>query len=71
MGDLKKHIEVKHEGIRYNCDLCEYSATRPGQVRKHKESQHKLTYNSFHFPPLEITQLIYPTTEASITNENM
>ena len=25
---LKRHIEAKHEDIRYPCDQCEYSSTR-------------------------------------------
>ena len=40
MGDLKKHKEAKHEGIRYPCDQCEYSASQKGQLKSHKEAKH-------------------------------
>ena len=25
---MKTHVESKHSGVRYNCNLCEYKATR-------------------------------------------
>ena len=38
---LKRHKEVKHEGIRYPCDQCEYSTTRMSDLKKHKEAKHE------------------------------
>ena len=32
---LKRHKEAKHEGIRYPCDQCEYSATNMGILFLH------------------------------------
>ena len=29
-----------HEGVRYPCDQCEFTATRLGYLKKHKRSQH-------------------------------
>ena len=30
----------KHEGIRYECDLCEYSASKPHTLNNHKKTIH-------------------------------
>ena len=35
------HKESKHEGIRYPCNECEYTATVAGKLRRHKENKHK------------------------------
>ena len=40
-GDLRTHVESKHEGIRYTCDQCDYKATLKKDRKKHKESQHE------------------------------
>ena len=37
---MKKHKQFKHEGIRYPCDLCDFSAGTLGILRRHKESRH-------------------------------
>ena len=41
MSALKHHKKAKHEGIRYPCDQCEYSATQVGTLKKHKEAKHE------------------------------
>jgi len=41
LGNLKKHREIKHEGIIYPCDQCEYNATEARALRKHREAKHK------------------------------
>ena len=41
MGDLKKHKEAKHEGIRYPCDQCEFAATSMSNLKVHKEAKHE------------------------------
>ena len=37
---LKRHEEVKHEGIRYGCEQCSYKATRRDHLKNHVLSQH-------------------------------
>ena len=32
---LKKHVESKHEGVRYPCLLCEYVATLESVLKRH------------------------------------
>ena len=34
-GNLKKHRESIHEGVRYPCDQCDYRATTKGNLEKH------------------------------------
>ena len=38
---MKKHNEIKHEGVRYPCVKCEYSATQPIHLEQHIESKHE------------------------------
>ena len=33
LGDLKRHKESKHEGIRYPCDQCDYVTNNVGARR--------------------------------------
>ena len=39
-GGLKRHIENKHEGIRYLCDQCEYVATQSFYLKMHQKRKH-------------------------------
>ena len=34
------HKNIKPEGIKYQCDKCEYSATQVGNLKRHKDSMH-------------------------------
>ena len=34
-GNVRKHVEAKHEGICYACDQCEYKATQPGNLQRY------------------------------------
>ena len=43
-GNLRTHVEAKHEGICYACDQCEYKATQPGNLQRHVNSMHKGTF---------------------------
>ena len=44
-GDhLKKHVEAKHLGVTYACDLCPYQATQKQNLKRH----YKLKHSSFH-----------------------
>ena len=38
---LNMHKERKHEGIRYPCDQCDYTATQASHLNRHKESKHE------------------------------
>ena len=32
-GNLKKHVEAIHEGVRYPCNQCGYKATTKGNLK--------------------------------------
>ena len=36
---LKNNKEMMHEGIRYYCDQCEYTASHLSLLKRHKESR--------------------------------
>ena len=38
---LIRHIQSKHEGIKYPCSECDYKASERGQLRKHFKSKHE------------------------------
>jgi hypothetical protein len=40
-GDLYKHKQSKHEGVRYGCDQCDHKATQQSSLTTHKQSQHE------------------------------
>ena len=40
-GDLKIHVENKHEGVRYPCSKCEYAATTTHSLKRHVKIKHK------------------------------
>ena len=42
LGNLKRHMKSKHEGIRYSCDYigCDYKATQKPDIKRHKEFKH-------------------------------
>ena len=45
-GNLKTHIQSKHEGISYICDHCDYKATTKFYLKEHVQSKHKgISYN--------------------------
>ena len=39
-GDLKIHVESKHEGVRYPCSQCEHAATTAEALKIHVKSKH-------------------------------
>ena len=39
---LKNHIETKHKGVRYPCDVCNYQALSVMNLRDHQASKHKI-----------------------------
>ena len=44
LGDFRKHVEGKHEGIRSACDQCDYKATQPGNLQRYVNSLHRGTF---------------------------
>ena len=42
----EKHNEIKHKGVRYLCDKCEYSTSRASLLKRHIENKHEgVRYN--------------------------
>jgi hypothetical protein len=41
MSSLKRHIKSLHDGVRYNCDKCSFSAKFSGELRDHKKVKHE------------------------------
>ncbi|XP_023321213.1 zinc finger Y-chromosomal protein 1 isoform X2 [Eurytemora carolleeae] len=39
-ANLKNHIRVVHEGLRFPCDLCNHMAISRGHLKTHKEAVH-------------------------------
>jgi len=39
-GNLKKHKEAKHDGIKYPCDKCDYAATQKQSLMVHMRKMH-------------------------------
>ena len=40
-GNLKVHIGSKHEGVRYQCDQCDFTAAQIGHLKGHTRSKHE------------------------------
>jgi len=38
--NLTRHVKSKHEGIRHNCDQCNYAATQASSLKRHKLTKH-------------------------------
>ena len=38
---LKYHVETKHVGKKFNCDICEFQSTSKSDFRQHIEAEHK------------------------------
>ena len=45
MVNLKIHIELVHENIKYPCNHCEYKATEKGNLKTHIESVNEKVMN--------------------------
>ena len=41
-GDLKRHVDSVHKGIKHTCPYCGDKLTEKGSLRKHIKSQHTL-----------------------------
>jgi len=40
-SNLKKHVQSKHDGIRYFCDQCDHITTQNSHLKAHIRSKHK------------------------------
>ena len=40
-SSLTRHIQSKHEGVKYACDQCDYQAARKDSLTKHIQSVHE------------------------------
>ena len=38
--NLSRHVKSKHEGIRHNCDQCNYAATQVSSLKRHRLTKH-------------------------------
>ena len=41
IGNLKRHIKNKHDGVKYFCSECDYKATQKLDIKRHKEYKHE------------------------------
>ena len=37
---LKSHIQSVHEGVTFDCEICNFKETRKGRFKSHVESVH-------------------------------
>ena len=44
-GNLKKHVELKHEGFCYYCDQCEYKAKEARTLKRQISTKHEKACN--------------------------
>ena len=40
-SSLWRHMQAVHEGLRYNCDQCEYKAIRQSSLTSHIQAVHE------------------------------
>eukprot|EP00092_Neocalanus_flemingeri_P039318 GFUD01042807.1.p1 GENE.GFUD01042807.1~~GFUD01042807.1.p1 ORF type:complete len:288 (+),score=62.85 GFUD01042807.1:44-907(+) len=40
-NNLKRHDEMKHQGIKYPCDGCEYKASSKDNLKRHSQNKHE------------------------------
>ena len=41
-SNLTRHIQTKHEGIKYACDQCDFLATQQVHLRTHLKKKHQV-----------------------------
>ena len=39
--NIRHHKELKHEGVKYPCDQCDYVATNSSNQKRHKNAMHE------------------------------
>ena len=52
---IKTHKMSVHEGIKYQCDQCDYKATYNGNIKKHKMSVHQGI--KYHFMLMKVSNI--------------
>ena len=40
ISGLFAHTKIKHEGVKYSCNQCEYKATTNGNLKMNQQSKH-------------------------------
>ena len=45
-GSLTVHYKPVHEGVRYECKMCEYKATQKNDLKRHEERTHFPKYQT-------------------------
>ena len=40
LSSLNRHIEGRHEGKRFSCDLCDYTVMNKNNLKEHKATKH-------------------------------
>ena len=40
-GNLKAHVQSKHENVRFGCSQCEYKARTKGSLKAHIQAKHE------------------------------
>ena len=41
LGNLKRHVKNKHDGVKFFCSECDYKATQKTDIKRHKEYKHE------------------------------
>ena len=41
IGNLKRHVKNKHDGVKFYCSECDYKATQKTDIKRHKEYKHE------------------------------
>ena len=41
IGNLRRHVKNKHDGIKFSCSECDYKATQKLDIKRHKEYKHE------------------------------
>ena len=47
LGNLERHTDSLHDGIKYVCDVCDYQAKSPKTIRYHRQLKHQLKDHKF------------------------
>ena len=41
IGNLKRHVKNKHDGVKFACNECDYRATQKTDIKRHTEYKHQ------------------------------
>ena len=45
-GNLRRHIQIKHEGVKFQCDQCLFQANRKDRLKEHVNNTHSASLKS-------------------------